>query len=67
MNVDEIRNGQVDYRNPYLNLADFDSTAQNLYETFKDFGVSVKEVRTALTAGFREMDNFKRWIQNLPF
>lgn len=64
MNVDEIRNGQVDYRNPYLNLADFDSTARNLYETFKDFGVSLKEIRTALTAGFREMDNFKRWIQN---
>lgn len=43
MNVDEIRNGQVDYRNPFLNLADFSSTAKNLYETFKDFGVTQKK------------------------
>ncbi|SEM62679.1 CoA-substrate-specific enzyme activase, putative [Ligilactobacillus sp. WC1T17] len=64
MNVDEIREGKVDYRNPYLNLADFDSTAENLYQTFKDFGVSKKEVEQALQAGFKEMDNFKRWIQN---
>lgn len=64
MNVDEIRNGQVDYRNPYLNLADFDSTAQNLYQSFKDFGVSLKEVKEALHAGFAELDNFKHWIQN---
>lgn len=64
MNVDEIRNGQVDYRNPFLNLADFSSTAKNLYETFKDFGVTQKEVEDALSAGFKEMDNFKRWIQN---
>lgn len=64
MNVDEIRNGQVDYRNPFLNLADFSSTAKNLYETFKDFGVTQKEVEDALNAGFKEMDNFKRWIQN---
>ncbi len=64
MNVDEIRNGQVDYRNPFLNLADFSSTAKNLYETFKDFGVTQKEVDDALNAGFKEMDNFKRWIQN---
>ena len=58
MNVDEIRNGQVDYRNPFLNLADFSSTAKNLYETFKDFGVTQKEVEDALSAGFKEMDNF---------
>ena len=64
MNVDEIRNGQVDYRNPFLNLADFSSTAKNLYETFKDFGVTQKEVDDALSAGFKEMDNFKCWIQN---
>lgn len=64
MNVDEIMNGQIDYRNPYLNLADFNSTAQNLYETFKDFGVTKKEVEQALKAGFAEMDNFKHWLQN---
>ncbi|MFD1466052.1 acyl-CoA dehydratase activase-related protein [Lapidilactobacillus mulanensis] len=63
-NVDEIRAGEVDYRNPYLNLADHKSTAENLYQTFKDFGVSKAEVVLALEAGYKELENFKRTIRN---
>ncbi|MCH4172666.1 MAG: 2-hydroxyacyl-CoA dehydratase [Lactobacillus sp.] len=63
-NVDEIRDGQVDYRNPYLNLADTKSTVRNLYESFKDFGVSEAEVKTAFEKGMAELAAFKQKIQN---
>lgn len=63
-NVDEIRAGQVDYRDPYLNLADQASTAQHLYQTFKDFGVTLPEVKQALTAGYKELAHFKQYIQD---
>jgi predicted CoA-substrate-specific enzyme activase len=63
-NVDEIRDGDVDYRNPYLNLADHESTTNNLFECFKDFGVTKKEVSEALEAGYQELDHFKQMVQN---
>ncbi|MDN6333912.1 MAG: acyl-CoA dehydratase activase-related protein, partial [Lacticaseibacillus paracasei] len=63
-NVDEIRAGQVDYRNPFLNLGDRESTARNLYETFKDFGVTEAEVKVALDAGYAELAHFKQQIQD---
>lgn len=63
-NVDEIREGKVDFRDPYLNLADHESTAHNLYECFKDFGVSEKEVEQALEAGYKELEHFKQQIRN---
>ncbi|MCP9313576.1 2-hydroxyacyl-CoA dehydratase [Liquorilactobacillus satsumensis] len=63
-NVDQIRNGEVDYRNPYLNLDDHKSTAKNLYETFKDRGVTLAEVSVALEDGYQELKKFKQWVQN---
>lgn len=63
-NVDEIRSGQVDFRDPFLNLADHQSTAENLYECFKDLGVTKQEVRDALTAGYQELDNFHQKVHN---
>ncbi|MFD1672915.1 acyl-CoA dehydratase activase-related protein [Agrilactobacillus yilanensis] len=63
-NVDEIRDGQVDYRNPYLNLADEKSAVKNLFETFKDYGVSETEVKTAFEKGLAELDNFKHKVQS---
>ena len=63
-NVDQIRSGEIDYRNPYLNLNDHRSTAQNLYETFKDKGVTLTEVKEALEEGYKELKRFKQWIQN---
>ena len=37
-NVDAIREGQVDYRNPYLNLANEAAVAKVLAENFADLG-----------------------------
>ena len=46
-NVDAIREGQVDYRNPYLNLANETAVAKVLAENFADLGISLEEIQTA--------------------
>lgn len=58
-NVDDIRDGKVDYRNPYINLADEASVAKVLSETFADLGISSEEVSKALRHAFEELDAFK--------
>lgn len=63
-NVDEIRNGEIDYIDPYINLADKKSTANNLYDAFKHLGVTKKEIVEGLDAGYAELENFKLKIRN---
>ena len=58
-NVDEIREGVVDYRNPYLNLADEKSVAEVLYRTFADKGFTQEQIAEALHEGFAELESFK--------
>ncbi|MGX4685751.1 acyl-CoA dehydratase activase-related protein [Vagococcus sp. JNUCC 83] len=62
-NMDDIREGKVDYRNPFLNLANPYSVAIVLYECFKDFGVTQEEVKSALTHGYNELETFKEDIR----
>ena len=59
-NVDAIREGQVDYRNPYLNLANEAAVAKVLAENFADLGISLEEIQTALHHGYQELAAFKR-------
>lgn len=63
-NVDEIRNGQVDFRDPSSTWRTTRSTAANLYECFKDLGVTKQEVRTALEAGYQELAAFHQKVRN---
>lgn len=58
-NVDDIRDGKVDYRNPFLNLANQTSVALALYECFKDLGVTKEEVDVALQHGYDELEAYK--------
>ncbi|MGQ4818946.1 acyl-CoA dehydratase activase-related protein, partial [Enterococcus faecium] len=62
-NVDAIREGQVDYRNPYLNLANETAVAKVLAENFADLGISLEEIQTALHHGYQELAAFKKQIQ----
>jgi predicted nucleotide-binding protein (sugar kinase/HSP70/actin superfamily) len=59
-NVDDIREGKVDYHHPFLNLADEKSC---LAQLAKDFGIPEAEIRPAFQAGMAELDNFKADIQ----
>ncbi|EOH86613.1 2-hydroxyacyl-CoA dehydratase [Enterococcus pallens] len=63
-NVDDIREGKVDYRNPYLNLANEASVAKVLSRTFQDLGISEDEITQALHHGYQELEAFKDDIRS---
>lgn len=63
-NVDDIREGKVDYRNPFLNLANEDAVIEVLSKTFKDLGIKKEEMVAAVHHGFTELENFKQDIRN---
>lgn len=62
-NVDIIREGKVDYRNPYLNLSDKESVAEVLFRCFDDLGIGKEEIVTALNHGYEELEAFKDEIR----
>lgn len=62
-NVDEIRNGDIPYHNPYLNLADQNAVIQELFESFKSLAISKEEIVAAVTHGYQELADFKHWVQ----
>lgn len=62
-NVDDIREGKVDYRNPYLNLANEASVAKVLRRCFKDLGITQDEINSALHHAYEELEVFKEDIR----
>lgn len=62
-NVDDIREGKVDYRNPYLNLANEASVAKVLGRCFKDLGITQDEINSALHHAYKELEIFKEDIR----
>ena len=62
-NMDAIREGNVDYRNPYLNLADEESVIKQLQIAFSDYDFSHEEMKEAVLHGFKELDKYKADLQ----
>ena len=62
-NVDDIREGKVDYRNPYLNLANEASVAKVLGRCFQDLGISQEEIDSALHHAYEELAVFKEDVR----
>ncbi|MHC5248956.1 acyl-CoA dehydratase activase-related protein [Enterococcus sp. LJL90] len=62
-NVDDIRDGKVDYRNPYLNLGNEESVIKVMSEAFADLGISEEEMSAAVHHGYEELENFKEDIR----
>ncbi|MGG5370025.1 acyl-CoA dehydratase activase-related protein [Enterococcus sp. AZ196] len=62
-NVDDIREGKVDYRNPYLNLANEQSVAAVLGRCFQDLGITQEEINQALHHAYEELKIFKEDIR----
>lgn len=62
-NVDDIREGKVVYRNPYLNLANEASVAKVLGRCFKDLGITQDEINSALHHAYKELEVFKEDIR----
>lgn len=63
-NVDEIREGKVNYYNPYLNLANKESMIKVLFKTFESTDITLAEVTEALELGYQELEKFKLDIRN---
>lgn len=62
-NVDDIREGKVDYRNPYLNLANQESVVEVLFRSFQDLGITKEAMAQAVDHGYQELESFKEDIR----
>ena len=62
-NMDEIREGQVDYRNPYLNLADADSVINQMTECLSDYPIAKEDIERAVHSGYEALDKYKEDLQ----
>ncbi|MDN6030265.1 MAG: acyl-CoA dehydratase activase-related protein, partial [Lactococcus plantarum] len=58
-NIDEIRNGQVAYIHPFINLADRENMINNLTQVFSEFKINKADITRAVNHGFDELDAFK--------
>lgn len=59
-NIDEIRNGQVAYVHPFINLADMDNMTDNVYQALSEFKIAKDDVACAIKHGFDVLDAFKQ-------
>lgn len=63
VNVDEIREGQVDYLHPHLNLQQNEQVIQALHLTLKDKGVKLEEIEKAYWKGLAELEAYKQELK----
>ena len=62
-NIDEIREGKVDYISPFLNLAHRESMVTALSAAFAHLHISEEEMARAVERGFAELAKFKADVQ----
>ncbi len=63
-NVDNLKDANVPFFNPFLNLGDREKLAKRLYQLFKPkFGISLGEWEDACRLGFAERDAYKADIR----
>lgn len=62
-NVEELKNRNIDFKNPFLNLNNKKLLVKRLYEELQEFKVSQKEIMHAVDLAWEENINFKKDIQ----
>jgi len=62
-NVDLIREKGIKFLNPFVSLNNFDRLKRVLYNTFKEFNISMDEIEKALNQAFVEFENYKKDIR----
>jgi len=62
-NVDEIIDKKFDYHQPFLNLANEKSVANQLFKEFSELKISKSEIKSALTKAYTELADFKQEIK----
>lgn len=65
-NIDEIRNGEVTYLHPFINLANPESVAQNIWSALRKngFELTQENVKDAVLHGFAELEKFKKDLRD---
>ena len=58
-NMDVLKEKNVNYMNPFLNLNNKSKLKQRLHEEFKSFGISKKEVELAVDKAWEEKENVR--------
>lgn len=62
-NMDELKNKNIKFMNPFFSLNDRKKLALRLQEEFKGFNITLEEVKKALELAWKEYDNFKEDIR----
>ncbi|MDR2172231.1 MAG: acyl-CoA dehydratase activase-related protein [Planctomycetaceae bacterium] len=64
LNIDEIRDGKVEFISPFLPASDAKCLGKRLYEEFKSFDVSFSEVKRALAKAKQTQEEYKREVRS---
>lgn len=58
-NVEELKEYNIKFMNPFLSFKNKDALIKRLTEEFKDYNVTAKEVSQAVEKGWEEWENFR--------
>lgn len=64
-NMDPIRNGEVAYFHPFVNLADHESVVLSLSKAFRVYDdITLEDIRRAVEHGYQALADFKQDLQD---
>lgn len=59
--MDPIRNGEVNYFHPFVNLADHESVVKSLAKSFAIYDdITIEDIRKAVEHGYQVLADFKK-------
>lgn len=64
-NMDPIRNGEVKYFHPFVNLADHESIVKSLIKAFSEYeDITAEDIQNAVEHGYQALADFKQDFQD---
>ncbi len=64
-NMDPIRDGEVTFYHPFVNLADPETLVHSLSKAFASYeDITIEQIRTAVNNGYKALDDFKKDLQD---
>ena len=64
-NMDPIRNGEVKYFHPFVNLADHESVVKSLIKAFSEYkDITAEDIQNAVEHGYQALADFKQDLQD---